>query len=108
MADGRRADHVASGELSEEISMQKSEGLAKAAAMIAIVAALATMLAVNVDPPAIKKERSTSVSENRVQGIPVPAAAPQGGVGVAQERGAAVERREAFGGRAPVHSAGTK
>ena len=95
--------------------MQKPEGLAKAASMIAVVAALATMLAVNVDPPAIKKERSTSVSENRVKGIPVPAAAPQGGVGpeqvgagVAQERGTAVERREALGSRAPVHSAGAK
>jgi hypothetical protein len=115
MADRRCTDRVASGELSEEISMQKSEGLAKAAAMIAIVAALATMLAVNVDSPIIQKERSTSVSENRVQGIPVPAAAPQGGVGpeqvgagVAQERGTAVERREALGGRAPVHSPGTQ
>lgn len=88
--------------------MQKSEGLAKAAAMMAIVAALATILAVNVDPPVIKKERRTSVSENRVQGIPVPAATPQGGVGVAQERGTAVERREALGSRAPVHSAGAK
>ena len=88
--------------------MQKPEGLVKAAAMIAIVAALATMLAVNVNPPVIQKARSTSASENRVQGFPVPAAAPQGGVGVAQERGTAVERREAFGGRAPVHAAGTK
>ena len=88
--------------------MHKPEGLAKAASMIAVVAALATMLAVNVDPPAIKKERSTSVSENRVKGIPVPAATPLGGVGVAQERGTAVERREALEGRAPVHSAGAK
>lgn len=88
--------------------MQKSEGLAKAAAMMAIVAALATILAVNVDPPVIKKERRTSGSESRVQRIPVPAATPQGGVGVAQERGTAVERREALGGRAPVHSAGAK
>jgi len=95
----------------EDTPMEKSEGLAKAAAMMAIVAALATRrggLAVNVDPPVIKKERSTSVSENRVQRIPVSAATPQGEVGVAQERGTAVERREAFGGRAPVHSAGTK
>ena len=95
--------------------MQKPKGLVKAAAMMAVVAALATLLAVNVDPPVIKKVRRTSVSENRVQGIPVPAATPQGGVGpeqvgagVAQERGTAVERREAFGSRAPVHSAGKK
>ena len=93
---------------SEATPMQKSEGLAKAAAMMAIVAALATLLAVNVDPPVIEKERSTSGSENRVQGIPVPPAIPQGGVSVAQERGTAVERREALGGRAPVHSTGTK
>jgi hypothetical protein len=93
---------------SEDTPMEKSEGLAKAAAVMAIVAALATMLAVNVDPPTIKKERSTSVSENRVQGIPAPPAIPQGGVSVAQERGTAVERREAPGSRAPVHAAGTK
>ena len=95
--------------------MQKPQGLAKAAAVMAVVAALATMLVVNVDPPAIQKVRSSSVSENRVQGIPVPATAPQGGVGpepvgagVAQERGTAVERREALEGRAPVHSSRTK
>lgn len=88
--------------------MHKPEGLAKAAAMMAIVAALATMLAVNVDPPVVKQERSTSESENRVKGIPAPPAIPQGGVSVAQERGTAIERREALGGRAPVHSTGTK
>ena len=32
----------------------------------------------------------------------------QVGAGVAQERGTDVERREALGGRAPVHSAGAK
>jgi len=70
--------------------------------------ALIASLAVNVDPPVIQQVRRASGSENRVQGIPVPAATPQGGVGVAQERGTAVERREALSGRAPVHSAGTK
>jgi len=88
--------------------MQKPERLAKAAAVMAVVAALATMLAVNVNPPVIQQARSASGSENRVQGIPVPAATPLGGVGVAQERGTSVERRETFGGRAPVHSAGAK
>ncbi|MBI3484960.1 MAG: hypothetical protein HY012_07400 [Acidobacteria bacterium] len=98
--------------------MQKTEGLAKAAAMMAILAALATRrggLAVNVNPPAIKKERSTRGSEDRVQGIPAPPATPKGGVGpehvgagVAQGRGTAVERREASGGRAPVNASGTQ
>ena len=69
---------------------------------------LIALLAVNVDPPEIKKARRTSVSENKVQGIPVPAATPQGGVGVAQERGTAIECREALGGRAPISSAGTQ
>lgn len=95
----------------EGTPMQKTEGLAKAAAMMAILAALATRrggLAVNVNPPATKKERSTRGSENRVQGIPAPPATPKGGVGVAQGRGTAVERREAGGGRAPVNASGTQ
>ena len=88
--------------------MQKDEGLAKAAAIFAIVAALATLLAVSVDPPAMGKQRSTRRSEAKVQGIPVPAATPQGGVGVAQERGTAVPGWEAGGRRAPSNSRGTQ
>ncbi len=78
--------------------MQKPEGLAKAASMIAVVAALATMLAVNVNPPPMQK---TTGREAKLEGIPVPPTTPKGGVGAAQERGTTVERREAGDGRAP-------
>ena len=83
--------------------MEKPEGLAKAAAMMAIVAALATILAVNL-PPEAGNARNTRGGELRTQEIPVPAMSARGGAGAAQGRGAAVERREAGGGRAPKQS----
>ena len=85
--------------------MQKPEGLAKAAAVMAMVAALATMLAVNVAPPVTQK------ADGRVakwKEIPAPPTAPKGGVEAAQGRGTAVERREAGGGSAPKHSSGSE
>ncbi len=88
--------------------MQRPEGLAKAAAMMAVVAALGTMLAVNVAPPGAPSAHNTREREIRMQRIPVPAATPRGGAGpefvgasAAQGQGAAVRRREAGGGRAP-------
>ncbi|MCL5288161.1 MAG: hypothetical protein M1453_09245 [Acidobacteria bacterium] len=85
--------------------MQKPEGLAKAASMIGVVAALATMLAVNANPPVAPK---TNKHTARLEEIPAPPIAPQGGVGAAQERGTTVERREAGDGRAPKQSPGSE
>ncbi len=85
--------------------MQKPEGLAKAAAVMASVAALATMLAVNVNP---SPTRQATGREVKLNGISAPPNAPQGGVGAAQERGTTVERREAGDGRAPKQSSGSK
>jgi hypothetical protein len=88
--------------------MKKRKGLAKAAAMMAMLAALATMLAVSLDPPPAQSASNTRAQEARRKGIPVPVATPKGGVSVAQERSTAVERREAGGGRAPVNASGTQ
>ena len=85
--------------------MQKPEGLAKAAAVIAVVAALATMLAVNVAPPVPQKASGRVLKWKE---IPAPPTAPVGGVGAAQVRGTAVERREAGGGRAPNQASGSE
>ncbi|HEV8383669.1 MAG TPA: hypothetical protein VGQ11_02275 [Candidatus Acidoferrales bacterium] len=84
--------------------MTQPAGLAKAAGMMAVLAALATMLAVNFAPPAAKSARNTRGRELRKQEIPVPAAIPRGGTGAVQEQGAAASRREAGGGRAPNSS----
>jgi hypothetical protein len=79
----------------------KPEGLAKAAGMIAVLAALATMLAVNGAPPSTQSAATVRGREMRQQRISAPADTPRSGVGAAQGRVAAAERREAGGGRAP-------
>ncbi len=88
--------------------MQKPKGLAKAAAMMAMVAALATMLAVNVNPPATHSASNPRGREAADKEIPVPPAPQKGGVGAAQGRGMEVERREAGGARAPSQSSGSE
>jgi hypothetical protein len=87
--------------------MRQSEGLAKAAAMMAVVAALATLLAVNIAPPAAPNARHTREREIHSQRFPVPATTPRGGAGpdlvgagAAQGQGAVARRREAGGDRA--------
>ncbi len=88
--------------------MQEPEGLAKATAVMAVVAALATMLAVSVNPPATQSASNARVREATGKEIPVPPVPQKGGVGVAQGRGMEVERREAGGVRAPNQSSGSE
>ncbi len=84
--------------------MQKPEGLAKAAAVMAVVSALATMLTVWSPAPLEKRNAASGAGGQKTNyyRFPVPARSTWGGVGVAQERGTAAECREALGGCAPV------